>query len=761
MQLFQNFWSLPLLLIILIGPIPLCLAIFQVNQRERVSLSWGHSCLLLLTTWSIIQVVICLILGNLGIFTIPGTLFLEIIISLLGIWILQQQNSPQPFWQIPFPSFPKLNSPELLLLSSISIIGIILLGFITTRPIIDYDSLWFHLPSIARWLQTGELTFADPLGYPIFDHPTAFAYPYNWHLLSTLLILPFHEDTLVAIPIYLAWVLMRFAIYCLSVKVGATRFYSLAASSMVLTIPFILSEVNTLHSDLPLATWFIVSLYWLISYYYSRSLTELAISLPCLGLLASIKITGLIYIGYLLGDLILLEVRKKLVKTSSVNSILQFNIYQNKQILSGLILFIVIGGFWYFKDIYPADLIAPSSLEVIRDFEAEFNGLSVSSEPLGFHPIFDKFFSYHRSTLTHQFTLTDLTHWQQLGIQLMARLQLPFIGLQIVTLLLPFGLLKAQNKIKRIVIIYICVAVFITAFIYWNTPYTSGHAGFSMGKLHPLLGYNIRYGFPYLTVLGVAAAVSGTVLSIPVNLTVLLVLMTHLFGILSSTIFYNLKESGFSQGKIIWGARLIQNLLESPATFKQSLHQILPIFQTQIFIYVPVYLIVLFIVWRGSHLPDLKARLRETIQRLKLSKQQLVAGILIISLSVPILGITGLQQQRDYYRHRTYRGIYDYIETQTKPGDKIAYFSDRRHYLFYGKYLDRQALHIPLNSWEIDQWLDRLREHQVSLVAGGPLKGSEQHLEKIFLNLTTGEPQKLIPVFGEDIKNELILYRLK
>lgn len=310
-------------------------------------------------------------------------------------------------------------------------------------------------------------------------------------------------------------------------------------------------------------------------------------------------------------------------------------------------------------------------------------------------------------------------------------------------------------------IVYLFVAIFITGFIYWNTPYTSGHDGFSIGQLNPLLGYNIRYGFPYLTVLGVGAALSATAFSLPINLTILLSLMTHLLGIISSTIFYNLKESGFSQGKIIWGARLIQNLLESPATFSETLHQILPIFQRQIFIYLPVYFIVLLLVWQRIHLVDFQERFRKTIEQLRLSKQQLITGMLIISFSISVLAITGLQQQRDYYRHQTYRGIYDYIETQTKPGDKIAYFSDRRHYLFYGKFLDRQTLYIPFDQWQIDQWLDKLKKHQVSLVAGGPLKGSEQHLEEIFWNLTTGEHQKLIPVFGEDIKNEPILYRLK
>ncbi|MBF2080508.1 MAG: hypothetical protein IGR76_18810, partial [Synechococcales cyanobacterium T60_A2020_003] len=73
---------------------------------------------------------------------------------------------------------------ELLLSNAGILVALFLIWELSTKAVIDFDSLWFHLPAIAHWYQSASLTLLDSTGRLIFEHPDAAGYPYNWHLLS-------------------------------------------------------------------------------------------------------------------------------------------------------------------------------------------------------------------------------------------------------------------------------------------------------------------------------------------------------------------------------------------------------------------------------------------------------------------------------------------------------------------------------------------------------------------------------------------------
>ena len=332
MLIAQHLWELILFLIIVFGPIPLSLSLAFKNQNENKNYSFPHFLLVLLTGWSIAQVCIGLILGSAELLNISAVIIAEILICAIGLILIYAKNHTAfTFSQLPIPRIKQpLGHSEYLIIFATAVTGFVLLKTIATKPTTNFDSLWFHLPAIARWYQTHSFTLLDAAGNWIFEQEQARVYPYNWHVLSALCVIPFKEDFLAAFPLLIAWVLEGIAVYLLSVKFGATRIHGMAAASLVLTVPMMLNQVNTIQPDLPLAAIFTVGLYLGLSYHSSRSQSELSLFLATAGMLAGIKITALVYAASLLGGLAILEIKRFALNKNSHQLILEFATLSNQ-----------------------------------------------------------------------------------------------------------------------------------------------------------------------------------------------------------------------------------------------------------------------------------------------------------------------------------------------------------------------------------------------------------------------------------------------
>ena len=785
----QHLWELILFLIIVVGPIPLSLSLAFENQNENSNYSFPHFFLVLLTGWSIAQVCTGLILGSADRLNISAVIIAEILICAIGLILIYAKNR-RAFrfsqWQIPQLKQPSLS--EFLIIFAAAFAGFVLWETLATKPTTNYDSLWFHLPAIARWYQTHSFTLLDAAGNWIFEHEQARVYPYNWHVLSALCVLPFREDFLTAFPILIAWVLEGIAVYLLSLKFGATRIYAMAASSLVLTVPMMLNQVNTIHPDLPLAAIFTVGLYLGLSYHSSRSLSELSLFLATTGMLAGIKITGLVYAGSLLGGLAILEIKRFALNKKSILANFRIRHFIKPVLLCGIACCLLLGGFWYARNLLhvnypvgdggevkiplqpvplpspvpsPTPTLPASPTPTVPSptptLPASPTPTVPSPTPTLPSPPASPLFKIWQSTLAAQFNPSNISHWQTLGLQILIRLQLPFLAIVLQVLAAPLALTQAKTRIINQNNIILIVVLASTGILYLITPYTSGTAGEAIGQLSPILGFNLRYGFPFLSLLGVAAAATATKLKTRNQVVVTVVLVSSISGIISSTIFDIIRNASFTGNSIVWGSLLIDQF---KSNFGEAINLVIKILTPSLLnlgIYPLLYIGLLLLVWIVSkHNPSL-IWLKKLLATLKKSSY-----IMIVSACIALIVSASwvAKEKRDVARGELYRGIYEYIDKNTVPNERIGFFLSSRSYLFYGRNLDRQVLYVPFRADRLPAWIDNLRKNKISIVGFGPLTETDEYTRQALSWLTSAQGP-LEPVFGKDFNTESVLYRLK
>ena len=761
----QHLWEFSLFLIILIGPIPLCLSLAFGNQNENNNYSFAHFLLVLLTTWTIVQVSTGLILGSCDRLNISAIILAEILIFAIAsslIYYKKISNLSSLNWQIPQLKQP-LNKGEWLIIISVALVGLLLFGNLATKPTTNYDSLWFHLPVIARWYQTGSLTLLDAAGNWIFDHDQARVYPYNWHVLSALCLIPFREDFLTAFPLLIAWVLEGISVYLLSIKFGATRIHGMAASSLVLTVPMMLNQVNTIHPDLPLAAIFTVALYLGLSYYKSRDLSELSLFLASTGMLAGIKITGLVYAASLLGGLAILEIKRFAVNQKSTQAQFRILHFIKPVLLCGIACFLLLGGFWYTRNLLHINHPVGDTKEILVPLQPVTIPSPVQPLPSPIKPPIPSIkqqptsplLKLWQSTLAAQFNPSNIEHWKTLGLQIIIRLQVPFMAFVFQVLAAPLALTKGKTKIINENTMILTVLLACTGILYLITPYTSGTAGESIGQISPLLGFNLRYGFPFLSVLGIAAAATATLLKTRNPVVVTLVLVSSIFGILSNTIFDIIRNASFTGDSIVWGSLLIDNFKSHPLKAIQTIWKILAPYWSDILIPSRFYLVPMTLAWILFKINPGLGWLNNLF-----STRRKVSYIVIVCVCIGLIVIGNWREQRDVARTKLYRGIYEYIDTNTVPDERIGFFLSSRSYLFYGKNLNRQVLYVPFRADRLSAWIDNLRYNRVRIVGFGPMNSTDANTRKALSKLTSAEGP-LEPVFGKDFKTKSVLYRLK
>lgn len=761
MLIAQHLWELILFLIIVVCPIPLSLSLAFENQKENKNYSFPHFLLVLLTGWSIAQVCIGLILGSAERLNISAVIIAEILICAIGLIVIYAKNHTAftfSQWQIPQLQQP-LGQSEYLIIGAAAFAGFVLWETLATKPTTNYDSLWFHLPAIARWYQTNSFTLLDVAGNWIFEHEQARVYPYNWHVLSALCLLPFREDFLTAFPQLIAWVLEGIAVYLLSVKFGATRIHGMAAASLVLTVPMVINQVNTIHPDLPLAAIFTVGLYLGLSYHSSRSQSELSLFLAVVGMLAGIKITGIVYAASLLGGLAILEIKRFALNKNSPPANFRIRHFIKPVLLCGIACCLFLGGFWYARNLlhinYPvadaSDIKVPLPSPVPAPTPPVQQPTPILPAPAS--PSFKAW----QSTLVAQFNPSNISHWQTLGLQIIIRLQLPFMAIALQVLAAPLALSEGKTRIINQNNIILMILLGSTGILYLITPYTSGTAGESSGQLSPLLGFNLRYGFPFLSLLGIAAAATATQIKTRNQVVVAVVLVSSISGIISSTIFDIIKNSSFTGNSIVWGSGLIDTFKSNFGEAINIVSKILAPSFRYLAIYSLVYIGLLLLGWIiFKHNPSL-IWLKNLLTSLKKSSYIM---IICICIALMVSASFVAREKRDFARTELYRGIYEYIDKNTVPDERIGFFLSPRNYLFYGRNLDRQVLYVPLRGDRLSAWIDNLRQNKIRTVGFGPLTETDAATRKALSWLTSAEGP-LQRVFGKDFNTEPVLYRLK
>ncbi|MEG4500082.1 hypothetical protein QUB05_23420 [Microcoleus sp. F10-C6] len=767
MLIAQHLWELILFLIIVVGPIPLSLSLAFENQKENSNYSFPHFLLVLLTGWSIAQVCTGLILGSADRLNISAVIIAEILICAIGLIPIYAKNHKTfTFWQWQILQLKQpLGKAESLIIVAAAFAGFVLLETLATQPTTNYDSLWFHLPAIARWYQTHSFTLLDAAGNWIFEQEQAKVYPYNWHVLSVLCLIPFKEDFLAAFPLLIAWVLEGIAVYLLSVKFGATRINAMAAASLVLTVPMVLNQVNTIHPDLPLAAIFTVGLYLGLSYHSSRSQSELSLFLATAGMLAGIKITGIVYTALLLGGLAILEINKFTLNKNATPATFRIRRFIKPVLLCGIACCLLLGCFWYARNLlqinYPVgdagEIKVPLQPVPLPSPVPALTPPVQQPTPTLPAPSASPLLKIWQSTLAAQFNPSNISHWQTLGLQIIIRLQLPFLAIALQVLAAPLASIEGKTRIINQNNVILTILLASTGILYLITPYTSGTAGESIGQISPFLGFNLRYGFPFLSLLGIAAAATATKLKTQNRVVVAVVVVSSISGITSSRIFDLIKNASFTGNSIVWGSWLIDRF---KSNFGEAITLLIKIL-TPSFRYLAIYplvyigLLLLGLMLCKNH-PSLIS-LKNLLASLNKSSY-----IMIICTCIALMVSASwvAREKRDIARTELYRGIYEYIDKNTVADERIGFFLSSRSYLFYGRNLDRQVLYVPFKADRLSAWIDKLRQNKIRTVGFGPLTETDAATGKALSWLTSAEGP-LQPVFGKDFNTESVLYRLK
>jgi hypothetical protein len=756
MTVLPTLVDLLLLMVLLGGALPISIFLLISDRPSNLTPSIAHGSLVILSLWSTFQVLVGLLLGMAGQLNRTSVFWVELLLLILGLSLIPLKANYA--LSLSLSKQVQFKWSELLLLNSIVLVGLYLLVNLATCAIVDFDSLWFHLPAIARWYQSASLTLLDPTGHWIFEHPDAMGYPYNWHILSLLCLLPLRTDVLITLPVLLAWVMLGLSVYLLSQEFGASRFYSMAVTLLLLSMPFLMTRVSTAQVDLPLATMFMVSLYFAYFYHKKRSPLDFFLFMSSAGMLIGIKIPGLFYAALAGIFLAVLEIFRHF---SHPHLVELYSQGKKGFIVAGWLTLIFLGGYWYVHN-FRENAIALGNLISIKIASIE---LVSSPKPSTFKAIVEKLSEYQQSTLTQQFSPTNLTHWKNILLQATSRFQLPFIALVLQLIFLPYVWFRYPKRCWRQPFISALALFLLSWFLYWNTPYSSGTAGLSPGELSPLMGYNMRYGFPFLAMAAVMAAVVATVVRTSHRAVVMIGCLSGLLGIISTSLFNAIQTQTFTGEQRIWPSRLVEQVFTQPRellVFGISLSQEVELNTIVLALIYSVSSVSLLWLWYKSSNTLVVAGLPISNHVKKPSNPGLAlicAAIVSVVFIMLLVGVGGYAKQQS--QATVYQGLHEYLEQTVGANNKIAYFSSTRNYLLYGKHLQQPVVHRSPEFSEPERWLEDLRQESVKFVAIGPdSKVGKQSPQGSFLQnfLQMGI---LKADFGRDPSKELVIFRVR
>ncbi len=157
---------------------------------------------------------------------------------------------------------------------------------------LEYDSVSYHLPFIAKWLQTGNLAtpyftaFSSPLGY----------YPSNYELLDLWTAVPFNSDYFFHLLNFPLLILLALAVYGICRNFKISRKIGVISTGLIFYMPIFLKQAGTPLVDLFFTLTFVLTIYFLQEILKNKNepLDFLAFGL-CVGLFIGTKYLGLPY----------------------------------------------------------------------------------------------------------------------------------------------------------------------------------------------------------------------------------------------------------------------------------------------------------------------------------------------------------------------------------------------------------------------------------------------------------------------------------
>lgn len=228
-------------------------------------------------------VVVSEVLGTFGLMRrVPLTLAVVIIAAATGL-LLRGSKGPDAVAPVrwPLPRWPTL---------LVAAVGTGLLAVCLGRPATGIDTLQYHYPLIAHWLDVGNLT--TPKVFSVGIEP--WFYPSNGELLQHWAVAWFHQDFLVSLVSWATFGLAGAAIVGICRRLGVSLVTGVIAALAVLSIPVIWgSQLRSGQVDLLAAAFFLLAVYFGLCWWQSPKVTDVALAGVSAGIAAGTKYVAL------------------------------------------------------------------------------------------------------------------------------------------------------------------------------------------------------------------------------------------------------------------------------------------------------------------------------------------------------------------------------------------------------------------------------------------------------------------------------------
>jgi hypothetical protein len=477
-------------LLVIAGPIPLA-ALFAVPPDIKESKKSPVLIIIaVIIYWCAFSTTIGIILGASGILSAESVYLAEAVLLGTGLILWFKPNNRTQDFSIAIKkvrvSLCSLAPLELTVLLVILVLALNLFWMLLTRPITNFDSMAYHMPAMAMWYQSGSLSMP-------WQHFITGYYPHNWELLSTLMLFPFNEDLVAAIPNLIAWGLFGLAIYALSRHFFIERIYALSACALALSYPIILDRLNSMEVDLIFAGLFLCSLLFTLDWARTRGSYHLPALITSLTMFIGTKMSAFPY-AILIIIIFFLAARTK--PTTEKATIEEAGARHHRLSLLHLCILpisIIIGGFWYLRNM----------LETSNPFG--FINLSLAGFVIFPGP--GSVAAIARSTILATFDPLSGHDWMIILNRVHGHLGMPFLTFIILIIYLPFVLSKLERRHFGFKITPLLLLLAILFFFYLVTPFTGDNGTYNY-RITIFIGQAFRFALSFLGFFAVIAAIS-------------------------------------------------------------------------------------------------------------------------------------------------------------------------------------------------------------------------------------------------------------
>lgn len=249
-------------------------------------------------------VVVSEVLGTFG-YLRRGPLTLATIIFAAGTGLFLRSSSG-PKAVVPL-RWPLGTRPTL----AVAAVGAGLLAVSLGRPATGLDTLQYHYPLVAHWLDVGDLL--TPKVFSVGIEP--WFYPSNGELLQYWTVSWFHQDFLVSLVGWATFGLAAAAVVGICRRLGAGLTTGLLTALAVLSVPMIWgSQLRSGQVDLLAAAFCLVAVFFGICWWQSPRLIDATLGGAALGLAAGTKYVALpavILLGGLFAVVVVIAARKR------------------------------------------------------------------------------------------------------------------------------------------------------------------------------------------------------------------------------------------------------------------------------------------------------------------------------------------------------------------------------------------------------------------------------------------------------------------